>query len=181
MGAARRFLGQAVKVTAAAADVVRRPPPGIVVLIYHRVGGGSGREIDLPVETFDEQMAWLTAHFRPVTLDAAVDELQRDDPSPGHRPVVVTFDDGTADFVDNALPVLARHRVPALLYLATEFTEQQQPFPWGPPPTSWSGLAEAIATGLITVGSHTHSHALLDRLPDDAGGGRAGPLGRAHR
>ena len=42
MSTARALLGQAVKATAAAADVVRRPPPGLVVLIYHRVGAGTG-------------------------------------------------------------------------------------------------------------------------------------------
>jgi peptidoglycan/xylan/chitin deacetylase (PgdA/CDA1 family) len=166
MGSARRFLGQAVKAVAAAADVVRRPPPGIVVLIYHRVGAGTGSEVDLPVDAFDRQMAWLAAEFRPLTLDAALDELAGD--RPGGRPgIVVSFDDGTADFVEHALPVLVRHQVPALLYLATDFTEGQLAFPWGAPPLTWAGLEEAAATGLVTVGSHTHTHALLDRLPDD--------------
>ena len=54
-------LRQAVKASAAARDLVRRPAPGIVVLIYHRVGGGSPLDVDLPVERFDEQMAWLAA------------------------------------------------------------------------------------------------------------------------
>jgi peptidoglycan/xylan/chitin deacetylase (PgdA/CDA1 family) len=166
MGSARRLLGQAVKATAAAADSVRRPPPGIVVLIYHRIGAGTGAEIDLPVGAFDRQMAWLAAELRPLTLDAALDELAGDPPA-GQPGVVVSFDDGTADFVEHALPVLVRHQVPALLYLATDFTDQQRPFPWGAPPLTWAGLADATATGLVTVGSHTHTHALLDRLPDD--------------
>ena len=31
-------------------------------------------------------------------------------------------------------------------------------------PVSWAGLADVLTTGLVTVGSHTHTHALLDRL-----------------
>ena len=30
---------------------------------------------------------------------------------------------------------------------------------------SWAALADACRTGLISVGSHTHRHRLLDRLP----------------
>ena len=64
------------------------------------------------------------------------------------------------------MPVLERHRVPATLYLATDFVERQRTFPPDATPVTWSGLAEALSTGLVTVGSHTHTHALLDRLPD---------------
>ncbi len=167
MGPARRLLGQAVKATAAATDAVRRPPPGVVVLIYHRVGTGTASEVDLPIDRFDEQMAWLARHRRPVGLDEALDLLERPEPPAGPPPVVVTFDDGTADFVDHALPVLARHRVPATLYLATDFAEQQRTFPPDGTPVTWSALADALTTGLVTVGSHTHTHALLDRLPAD--------------
>ena len=167
MSTARRLLGQAVKVTAAAADTLRRPPLGVVVLIYHRVGAGTDAEIDLPTDRFDEQMAWLARHRRPVSLDEALSLLAQPEAPDGPAPVVVTFDDGTVDFVDHALPVLVRHQVPVTLYLATDFAEQQRPFPAGAAPVTWGGLAEAVATGLVTVGSHTHTHALLDRLAAD--------------
>ena len=81
------------------------------------------------------------------------------------NPVVVTFDDGTRDFVDEAVPVLARYGIPATLYLSTAFVEHGEALPYGAPPVSWAGLRDAVSTGLITIGSHTHTHALLDRLP----------------
>ena len=31
-------------------------------------------------------------------------------------------------------------------------------------PVVWAGLAEAVSTGLVTIGSHTHTHRLLDRV-----------------
>ena len=35
----------------------------------------------------------------------------------------------------------------------------------GRAPASWAGLRDAASTGLISIESHTHTHALLDRLP----------------
>jgi len=158
---------RALKTSAAAVDRLRIPPRGVVVLIYHRVGGGSGLELDLPRDRFAEQMAVLADSGRVTTLDAALDALAAPEP-PTLDPVVVTFDDGTADFVDVAVPVLVEHGVAATLYLATAFVEEQRPMPYGAPPVSWSGLRDVVDTGLITVGSHTHTHALLDRAPPDA-------------
>jgi peptidoglycan/xylan/chitin deacetylase (PgdA/CDA1 family) len=158
---------RALKTSAAAVDRLRTPPRGVVVLIYHRVGGGSGLELDLPRDRFEEQMAALVDSGRVTTLDAALDLLEAPEP-PALDPVVVTVDDGTVDFVDVAVPVLAAHGVPATLYLATAFVEEQREMPYGAPPVSWNGLRDAIDTGLITIGSHTHTHALLDRASPGA-------------
>lgn len=116
----------------------------LVVLLYHRVGVGSG-EIDLPRDAFERQMRTLAEEDRPVTLEQATS-------NGSHGGVVVTFDDGTPDFHQYVLPVLQRYRVPAVLYLATE------PVDTGDGSLSWSQLREAISTGLVTIGSHTHSH-----------------------
>ncbi|MEY2478437.1 MAG: hypothetical protein QOG87_3752 [Actinomycetota bacterium] len=157
--AKQRALG-AVKRAAVVADRLTPSRPGIVVLLYHRVGARTGIEVDLPRSLFAEQMAAISG--RAVPLDAALTALDTQ-PGPGASPVAVTFDDGTADFVDEALPVLVEHRVPALLYVATAFVEEGRPFPDEGTPASWAGLAEALSTGLVTIGSHTHTHALLDR------------------
>ena len=157
----------ALKRVAVAHDVVRRPPPGLVVLCYHRVGRRTTSRVDLPSGLFEEQMARLVAGPGVVDLDGALTALAGPPPS-GPSAVVITFDDGTADFVDEALPILVRHQVPATLYVATDFVERGRPFPGNGTPLSWSALADAVSTGLVTVGSHTDTHALLDRLPVDA-------------
>ena len=175
----RRFAQQAVKTAALGVDQVLPPKRGAVVLIYHRVGRTSQLEVDLPDSLFDEQMAMLADQRRAATLDAAlaaVGGAPTDGPADGLAggsagaidPVVVTFDDGTADFVDRALPILVRHGVPAVLYVATDFVEAQRTFPDAGQPVSWAALRDAVSTGLVTIGSHTHTHALLDRLAPDA-------------
>ena len=163
----RSLAARVVKEGAAAADRLRPSSPGVVVLIYHRVGGGSRLEIDQPVELFAAQVESLAASGRVVDLDTALDVLAGAE-APQPDPVVVTFDDGTADFADLALPILAAHRVPATLYLATDFVDRGLPFPHEGTPLSWSAVREAHSTGLVTLGSHTHTHALLDRLAPEA-------------
>jgi peptidoglycan/xylan/chitin deacetylase (PgdA/CDA1 family) len=159
-------LQQAVKVSSAGLDFVRRPEPGVVVLIYHRVGGGSRLEIDLSIPQFDAQMAWLAATGKVVSLETALAVLGPGATAKNEALIVVSFDDGTADFVDHALPVLERYRIPVTLYAATAFIDEGVAFPDDGRPCSWSALRDAVATGLVDIGSHTHRHRLLDRLPD---------------
>jgi peptidoglycan/xylan/chitin deacetylase (PgdA/CDA1 family) len=135
-----------------------------VVLCYHRVGErSSAHEIDLPEASFDEQMARVAEGSAAATLDEAMVALEAN-VLPAQDRVVVTFDDGTADFVDVALPILVRWRVPALLYVATDFVERGRSFPDGGTPLSWGAIRDSLSTGLVTIGSHTHTHALLDRV-----------------
>lgn len=95
----------------------------------------------------------LVATERLLTLDA----LLTGDPAGG---VVVTFDDGYRDFHEAVLPVLTDLRVPATLYLATGLVES------GADALTWAQLREAIDTGLVTIGSHTHGHTDLSRATE---------------
>lgn len=163
MAGLRSVAGRATKTAAALADLVRTPEPGVVILIYHRVGARTDTEMDLPTAVFEEQIAWLAATRNTTTLSEALTVLDSTD-RPSSDPLVVTFDDGTSDLVEIALPILVRHRVPAVFYLATGFIEHERSFPYDGPPLSWAAVRDAVSTGLVTVGSHTDSHALLDRV-----------------
>lgn len=166
-----RAAREMVKGTAAWADFLRPRPRGLVVLIYHRVGGRTPIEVDLPIAVFEDQIAWLAATIPVVSLDdglAWLSDKSAPDPGADDLRVAITFDDGTADFADSAVPVLERYGVPATLYVATEFVDAQVAFPHDGVPITWSALRDALDSGVVTIGSHTHTHALLDRLPADA-------------
>lgn len=163
---------QSIKAAAALRDVAAPPRTGVTILIYHRVGAGTGGEMDLAPAIFDEQLRWLTDHHRILTLDEAAAQLGGDGSEPrstSDEPtrdgVVLTFDDGTADWVDHVLPLLDRHGVPATFYVSTDFVERSVPFPDGGTAITWAGLRELASSPLVTIGSHTHRHRLLDRLP----------------
>ena len=157
---------RAIKFSSRIADIVRPPARGVTVLIYHRVGARGGGQMNLGPEVFEEQVTWLAANRRVIDLDDAVTEISG--PGPVEPGVVLTFDDGTADWVDVVAPILSRHGIPATFYLTTGYADGEHPLPDDEPAISWSGVRELAATGLATIGSHTHSHLLLDRL-DPAG------------
>ena len=125
----------------------------MVILLYHRVGAGE-REIDLRAPAFERQLCHLSEHETVLSLDASLTGGR-------HGGVVITFDDGYRDFYDHALPLLVRHRVPAILYLTTANVASG-----AADALAWSQLAEALATGLVTVGAHTHTHVDLSHASE---------------
>ena len=106
-------------------------------------------------------MAHLRAAMCVEALDTVVDNLESGMATTNS--VALTVDDGTADFVDVALPILLEFQLPATLYLSTGFVDSRKSYPANGRPVSWAGLRDALSTGLVTIGAHTHNHVLLDR------------------
>ena len=98
-----------------------------------------------------------------VAIDHAIGVLGAAPNTVSESPIVLTFDDGTADFAEVVLPILVELQLQATLYLSTARVDSQQPYPQSGQPISWDGLRECVSTGLVTIGSHTHNHVLLDR------------------
>jgi peptidoglycan/xylan/chitin deacetylase (PgdA/CDA1 family) len=138
----------------------RRRPGDVLILVYHRVGTGE-REVDLPTRVFERQLAGLASTATVRSLDDALTGVEGG--------VVITVDDGYRDFHEYVLPLLVGHRLPALLYLATGLVDgddgYQDP---SEEALSWPMLREAVDTGFVTVGSHTHVHADLSRTSEEA-------------
>lgn len=151
-----------MKAAARTFDVLRAPARGISILIYHRVGADTRGQMNLSPGAFRRQVEWLAGECRVLTLDEAVAEIGG--PGPVAPGVVLTFDDGTTDWVDVVAPILEEFAVPATFYLTTGYPEGDHPLPDGAPALSWAGVEELGASDLATIGSHTHSHVLLDRL-----------------
>ncbi|GAA4125105.1 hypothetical protein GCM10022415_31760 [Knoellia locipacati] len=144
------------------------PASGATLLIYHRVGGDTGDELDLATDSFTRQVALLEGHD-VLSLDAALDRLDAGDE---RHSVVLTFDDGFTDVFDNAWPLLREHGLPFTIYLATGFMGETMRWEHstarGAPGRglSWRQLEEMLASGLCTVGNHTHRHVRPEELTE---------------
>ncbi|GAA4505604.1 polysaccharide deacetylase family protein [Actinoallomurus oryzae] len=133
----------------------------VPVLMYHSIGGSD--RLAVRPEAFAEQMAWLKEHgHTPLPFG----ERTR----PAVRPVVITFDDGYADFHEHALPVLERYGFAATLFVTTGWLNDAGRHAAGAPPgrmLTWRQTAEVAAAG-VEIGAHGHSHAQLDQLGEAA-------------
>ncbi len=156
-GAVKELARRAGKVVFAAADVAYPPVPGPRILIYHQIDAGLGRQMEVTRRAFIAQLDWMQAHGEVIDLDTAVAE--RNSPHAAQR-YVITFDDGYADFYQYGYPELARRSMPFVLYLTTEPVETQQPLldGGGAEPLTWDQIEEMAASGLMTLGAHTHRH-----------------------
>lgn len=145
------------------------PTNGATILIYHRVGGGTADELDLERGIFERQLDLLASHD-VVSLDAALDRLDVGDASAS---VVLTFDDGFEDVYRNAWPLLRERSLPFTIYLASAYMGKRLRWEGSTAKgaaglgLTWEQLAEMVASGLCTVGNHTHHLVRPEQLTPD--------------
>jgi peptidoglycan/xylan/chitin deacetylase (PgdA/CDA1 family) len=103
---------------------------GAVMLLYHRVTPLEPDPFSMAVlpEHFDEQLRVIRAGYEPLTLRQLVTSLRRR--RVPRRGVVVTFDDGYADNLGVARPLLAAHGIPATVFVATAYVNERREFWW---------------------------------------------------
>lgn len=110
---------------------MRRKEPRVLVLAYHRVADVECDPWAMCVspEQFREQMSVLRSLELPVTpvsaLPQAIEHAER-----GHRAVAVTFDDGYADALYAAAPILTKYEVPATVFVVTGAVGGEREFWW---------------------------------------------------
>ena len=140
------------------AGVARRPTrtSGVRILTYHRIASDPEDPFAVAPDDFRAQMDRLAEGEAVVPLEQALEDLD----VPRHRGrIVLTFDDGTIDFVETALPILADRGLPATLYVIPSSVGK-------PGFVSWSDLSRLPSAG-IRIGSHSLDHLSLARLPRD--------------
>ena len=157
-----------VKSVLAAGSRPRSPATGATLLTYHRVGGGTADELDLATSEFTRQLDLLDGHD-VLALDAALDRLDIGDDRPS---VTLTFDDGFEEVYSAAWPLLRERSLPFTVYLASAFVDR--PMVWEGSTArgargsgmTWDQLGELVASGLCTIGNHTHRHVRPERLDE---------------
>jgi peptidoglycan/xylan/chitin deacetylase (PgdA/CDA1 family) len=142
------------------------------VLMYHKVNDFWPNPTAVPIAVFEEQMELLgELGYTPVSLDAVRNHYVGGVPLPP-RAVLITFDDGYRDNLENALPVLRRHGYPAVVFVPIGFLDDIRPLPHEEslrllgirnPTLHWDELAELEAGG-VRIESHGIGHRPLSDL-----------------
>jgi peptidoglycan/xylan/chitin deacetylase (PgdA/CDA1 family) len=95
------------------------PKDGTTILYGHRIADDDeGYLQGLPPRFLEAQIEYLTRHYEVVPLRVVTECLEEGRPVP-RRAVVLTFDDGFRDNLDPGASILARHRVPATVFVVT--------------------------------------------------------------
>lgn len=143
----------------------------VPILMYHSVSDQPNEETmphSVRPSDLAEQLAYLKeSGFTPLTLGDLVASFNKNNgrilPD---KPIVLTFDDGYADFHSQALPLLERYAFPATVFLTSGWVSDAGKDAAGRPlddMLSWTQAREAAQTG-IEIGGHSHSHPQLDQL-----------------
>ena len=135
----------------------------VVTLCYHGVTAEQRRR-------FARQMRLISGRVLPARL---LGEIRRPRWAPPR--VCVTFDDGFANLLENALPIARRFRIPATVFVVSENLGARPR--WDMPedrsgaqePTlSGAQIAELAGMGQWAIGSHSARHHRLTDLPPDS-------------
>ncbi len=148
----------------------------IPILMYHSIAlvdNAKFRPFAVPPIHFAAQMAYLQQQgYTPVTVTQLM-QIRAEHAMSGKqfpaRLVVLTFDDGFADFFTDALPVLQQYGFGATLYISTAFVGQTSRWlrhegEHMRAMLTWEQIRE-IANAGIECGGHTHQHVQLDAVP----------------
>jgi peptidoglycan/xylan/chitin deacetylase (PgdA/CDA1 family) len=155
------FLGIIVFTTASLAVFVSRHYV-LPIIMYHSVSTKvpPGNVITVSAKTFERQIAFLKKHnYNVIPLEAASDFITKRKKTPP-RTIVLTLDDGYKDNYTYAFPILKKYNFPATIFIILSEVGRSDRL-------SWAEIKEMQSSGLITFGSHTISHPLLDFIKDN--------------
>ncbi|MFJ4618032.1 polysaccharide deacetylase family protein [Streptomyces sp. NPDC088812] len=144
------------------------PGPVPWVAMYHSVGDCSDDPYRITVtpERLERQLLWLSRRgLRGVSVAELLAARARGE---GRDLIGLTFDDGYADFLTGALPVLRRHGCTATLFVLPGRLGGDNAWdPLGPrrPLLTADGVRRAAAEG-VEIGSHGLTHVDLTRADD---------------
>ena len=126
---------------------------GALILGYHRIGTSPEAlaENCVSPENFADQLHEIRKHTHPVRLSGLVQHLK--DASLPQKAIAITFDDGYADNLYIAKPLLEKYEIPATVFICTGYLGKE----------FWWDELERLVTG-----SQTELHGLQLR----AGGKR---------
>ena len=144
------------------------------ILCYHAVDPTWTSPLAVTPQDFEDHLTWLARTRTVVPLRVAMEHMD----ARGRLPrgmVALTFDDGFAQLEEHVFPALARHGLPATVFLvAATLSPQGQPVDWVDTPPDWPletlGVDQVLAAAEqgVDMQSHTWSHPRLTELDEDA-------------
>ena len=146
---------------------------GALIIIYHRISESrlDPWSLNVSPDHFAEHLAVLRKSFRPTSLQEVAESI-RSNSNVADRSIVITFDDGYADNLHTALPLLEQFDIPATIFLTSGAIGSPHEF-WWDELASLLLMARQLPNRLdLTINGRTYSwevgEASQDQETDDA-------------
>ncbi|MBM7573671.1 endo-1,4-beta-xylanase [Aquibacillus albus] len=96
----------------------------IPVFLYHRIVDNPSNEwTDTSIETFGQTMKYLHDNgYHTLSAEQYVSIMEGKETAP-ENPILLTFDDATPDFIENALPILEQYDMNAVLFVVSDWID----------------------------------------------------------
>jgi peptidoglycan/xylan/chitin deacetylase (PgdA/CDA1 family) len=109
--------------------------PWLPILTFHRIRADHDDSflfdecvVDSTPSDFERQMATVKRYFTPVGISDLLHYADGGDLP--RNPVLISFDDGYRDNYDTALPILQKHGIKAMFFIATSYISERRMFWW---------------------------------------------------
>ena len=128
--------------------------PGLRVLCYHMIGPAQSGRYTVTAGQFDSQLAYLVrSGFRFITARDLLSSAALPE-----RPILLTFDDGYADSLECALPILRRHHAKATVFVVSGYAGDRARWNDDRPRLMAPDRLRELDPELMELALHSHSH-----------------------
>lgn len=156
----RSILARTVSEIVACGRCCSAPRAGLRILLYHAIGspalGDSRGLFSLHPDRFEQQMDELSERHAGRVVGLDPDLRIASEPQ-----IAITFDDGYADNLAVAAPILAARGLPFTVFVTADFVRKSRPGFLTP-----SGLRELAALPKVRIGAHGATHVALSACDD---------------
>ncbi len=132
----------------------------IPVIMYHSIDDNAGQtKLSVYPESFERHMVFLKERDYNVVPFDELPGMIRKGKIP-RKTIAITFDDGFENNYEIAYPVLKELGLPATIFISPGKIGREGYLNWGQ-------VKEMSDSGIISIGSHTITHAYLPGMSDD--------------
>ncbi|MFC1508175.1 polysaccharide deacetylase family protein [Candidatus Omnitrophota bacterium] len=126
----------------------------VPIVMYHRINNQAElSKLNVSPESFKTQMQFLKKHRYNVVKLEELPDLMKKGALP-YKTIAITFDDGYENNYTEAYPVLKEFNIPATIFISPALIGKEDYL-------TWDQVIELSESGLVSIGSHTMTHAWL--------------------
>ncbi|WP_100642435.1 polysaccharide deacetylase family protein [Alteromonas facilis] len=132
-----------------------------VILLYHHVSTQTPPSTSISPQQFAQHLNYLNQHHQVISLVDAMTAIRQQQPLPD-KSVVITFDDGYRNILENAHPLLMQYKMPYTIFVNPGVVGEQAGH------LTWQEMQQMSDDGVLFANhSLRHNHLLTRNEAED--------------